>query len=178
MLGLLDRPDRGCYRLDGLATQTLSEEERAQLRRRQIGFIFQAFQLIPRLTAYENVELPLMLAELPRRERRSRIESVLAQVGLAKQANQRPHQLSGGQMQRVAIARAIVMSPPLLLADEPTGNLDQRAGQGVVELLEGLNEQGVTVVLVTHNLELARRAKRLLTLVDGGIVGDLSHATA
>ncbi len=172
MIGLLDRPDRGHYLLDGQATESLSEEQRAVLRRQKIGFIFQAFHLVPRLTAYENIELPLMLAELPRHERRLRIEHVLKQVDLLPHRQQRPDQLSGGQMQRVAIARAIVMAPQLLLADEPTGNLDLASGEDVVSLLEHLNGQGMTVLMVTHNPALSQRARRRLTLVDGRITED------
>ncbi len=172
MIGLLDRPDRGRYLLDGQATESLSEEQRAVLRRQKIGFIFQAFHLVPRLTAYENIELPLMLAELPRHERRLRIEQVLKQVDLFPHRQQRPDQLSGGQMQRVAIARAIVMAPQLLLADEPTGNLDLASGEDVVSLLEHLNGQGMTVLMVTHNPALSQRARRRLTLVDGRITED------
>ncbi len=172
MIGLLDRPDRGHYLLDGQATESLSEEQRAVLRRQKIGFIFQAFHLVPRLTAYENIELPLMLAELPRHERRLRIEQVLKQVDLFPHRQQRPDQLSGGQMQRVAIARAIVMAPQLLLADEPTGNLDLASGEDVVSLLEHLNGQGMTVLMVTHNPALSQRARRRLTLVDGRITED------
>ncbi len=172
MIGLLDRPDRGRYILDGQATESLNEEQRAALRRRKLGFIFQAFHLVPRLTVYENVELPLMLAECPRRQRHDRIDPVLEQVGLLHHSQQRPGQLSGGQMQRVAIARAIVMTPHILLADEPTGNLDRGSGEEVVELLEALNRQGITVLMVTHNPELAMRARRRLTLVDGRITED------
>jgi len=172
MIGLLDRPDRGSYRLNGRATEQLPEEARAALRRKQIGFIFQAFHLIPRLSAYENIALPLLLAGCSAAEQRRRVEQALAQVGLAAQLDQRPDQLSGGQMQRVAIARATVMQPALLLADEPTGNLDQRAGAEVLELLEGLNRNGMTLLVVTHDAALAGRSRRQLQLVDGRIVGD------
>ncbi|WP_207062256.1 ABC transporter ATP-binding protein [Motiliproteus sp. SC1-56] len=172
LIGLLDRPDAGQYCLDGQATENLQEEARAALRRRYIGFVFQAFHLVARLSAFENVELPLMLAGVPRRERRPRIEAVLARIGLSEVAEHRPGQLSGGQNQRVAIARAIVMNPRLLLADEPTGNLDQAAGAAVVELLEGLNRDGMTVLMVTHNPELAARCRRRIRLVDGCIVED------
>ncbi|MEH6626364.1 MAG: ABC transporter ATP-binding protein [Motiliproteus sp.] len=177
MIGLLDRPDQGRYLLDGVATETLNEESRARLRRQKIGFIFQAFHLVPRLTAYENIELPLMLAEHSRAVRREQVNQVLDQVGLLSHCQQRPGQLSGGQMQRIAIARAIVMRPQILLADEPTGNLDHRSGEDIVELLESLNQQGMTVLMVTHNPELAQRATRKLTLVDGIIVGD-EHLTS
>jgi putative ABC transport system ATP-binding protein len=172
MIGLLDRPDKGCYQLLGEATEALDEELRARRRREQIGFIFQAFHLIPRLSALENISLPLMLAGLPRAEQQQRGMQALQQVGLGPQASQRPNQLSGGQQQRVAIARAIVMQPPLLLADEPTGNLDQRSGADVIELLEGLNSQGMTLLIVTHDPALAQRSRRQLQLVDGRIVSD------
>jgi len=173
MIGLLDRPDSGRYLLNGQATEALSEEARATLRREHIGFIFQAFHLIPRLNAFENVALPLVLAELSRAQRRTRVADVMAQVGLADQVDQRPSQLSGGQMQRVATARAIVMQPDLLLADEPTGNLDQQSGLEVMALLESLNAQGMTLLLVTHDPVLAGRSKRQLSLVDGRIVSDV-----
>ncbi len=172
MIGLLDRPDQGRYRLDGQATETLDEEARAKLRSHHIGFIFQAFHLVPRLSAYENIELPLMLAAVPYAERKRRIEQVLQQIGMQDHAMQRPGELSGGQIQRIAIARAIVMAPRLLLADEPTGNLDQAAGLEVIELLEALNQQGITVLMVTHNHALAERCGRRLQMVDGRIIED------
>ncbi len=172
MIGLLDRPDSGSYQLLDQTTQTLTEEHRARLRREQMGFIFQAFHLIPRLNAFENVALPLMLAGLSRDEQKKRVSATLEQVGLSPQAQQRPNQLSGGQQQRVAIARAIVMQPALLLADEPTGNLDQHSGGEVIELIEGLNSQGMTLLVVTHDPALAQRSGRQLQLVDGRIVSD------
>ncbi len=172
MIGLLDRPDSGSYQLLDQTTQTLTEEQRARLRREQMGFIFQAFHLIPRLSAFENVALPLMLAGLSRDEQKKRVSATLDQVGLSPQAQQRPNQLSGGQQQRVAIARAIVMQPALLLADEPTGNLDQHSGGEVIELIEGLNSQGMTLLVVTHDPALAQRSGRQLQLVDGRIVSD------
>ncbi|MEH6649015.1 MAG: ABC transporter ATP-binding protein [Motiliproteus sp.] len=176
MIGLLDRPDSGSYRLHGQATEALHEEQRALLRREQLGFIFQAFHLIPRLSAFENVALPLMLAGLSKREQQQRVMQTLDQVGLSPQAQQRPNQLSGGQQQRVAIARAIVMQPPLLLADEPTGNLDQHSGGEVIELLEDLNRQGMTLLIVTHDAALAQRSGRQLQLVDGAIRHDLRQS--
>ncbi len=174
MLGLLDRPDSGSYRLNGLATETLKEEERARLRGENIGFIFQSFQLINRLTALENIELPMMLAGVNPRERRQTATAVLAQVGLAERAGHRPGQLSGGQLQRVAIARALVMKPRLLLADEPTGNLDQAAGQDVIGVIEQLNREGITLLVVTHDINIGRRAGRRLRMVDGVIVEDIA----
>lgn len=172
LIGLLDRPDQGHYHLDELATESLDEETRAELRREQMGFIFQAFHLLPRLTTYENVALPLMLAEVTGQERHQRITRVLEQVGLEDHSQKRPNQLSGGQMQRVAIARAVVMNPRILLADEPTGNLDQTSGEEIVSLLENLNKTGVTLLLVTHDPHLAARSQRQLTLVDGQIIKD------
>ncbi len=172
ILGLLDQPDRGSYRFDGTETARLDEEARARLRRDQIGFVFQAFHLIPRLSAAENVELPLVLAGLPPRERRERVEEILAAVGLTDRAHHRPDQLSGGQRQRVAIARATIMRPRLLMADEPTGNLDRASGHEVVKTLEALNQRGLTLIVVTHDLELGARARRRIRMDDGNIVED------
>ncbi|MGD8275578.1 MAG: ABC transporter ATP-binding protein [Thiohalocapsa sp.] len=170
ILGLLDRPDAGSYALDGTETTTLPEERRARLRRERIGFVFQAFHLIPRLTAAENVELPLVLAGRPVRERRRRVAGALEAVGLTPRADHRPDQLSGGQRQRVAIARATVTRPRLLLADEPTGNLDRASGEDVIAALEALNVQGLTLVVVTHDPALGDRARRRIQMDDGAIV--------
>jgi len=170
VLGLLDRPDQGSYLLNDLDTGRLDEEHRADLRRDHIGFVFQAFHLIPRLSAFENVELPLVLAGLPPVERRRRVNQVLQQLDLAERAQHRPDQLSGGQRQRVAIARAVVMQPDILLADEPTGNLDRHSGSEVVGVLEQLNAQGITLLVVTHDMEIGRRARRRIRMVDGAIV--------
>jgi putative ABC transport system ATP-binding protein len=172
ILGLLDRPDSGSYALAGTETTSLGEEERARLRRERIGFVFQAFHLIPRLTAAENVELPLTLAGLPPRERRERVAHILEAVGLKDRAHHRPDQLSGGQRQRVAIARATVTEPGLILADEPTGNLDRASGQEVVQTLEGLNARGLTLLVVTHDAEIGRRARRRIRMDDGAVVDD------
>jgi len=174
LLGLLDRPDSGSYLLNGTATEALSEEARARLRGENIGFVFQSFQLINRLTALENIELPMLLAGIARRQRRQVARTVLEQVGLAERADHRPSQLSGGQLQRVAIARALVMKPRLLLADEPTGNLDQGAGGEVIRVIEQLNREGITLLLVTHDISVGRRARRRLRMVDGVIVEDVS----
>ena len=171
ILGLLDRPDAGSYRLDGIETTTLAEERRAGLRRERIGFVFQAFHLIPRLTAAENVELPLILAGRPIRERRRQVAEALAALGLTPRADHRPDQLSGGQRQRVAIARATVTRPSLLLADEPTGNLDRASGEDVIEALEALNAQGLTLIVVTHDQALGERARRRILMDDGAILG-------
>jgi|TARA_R110000822_G_scaffold59736_11_gene148914 putative ABC transport system ATP-binding protein len=180
MLGLLDRPDSGSYLLNGEKTETLPEEQRAKLRGEHIGFIFQSFHLINRLTTLENIELPMMLAGVALKARRKVAMAVLSQVGLADWAQHRPNQLSGGQLQRVAIARAIVMKPRILLADEPTGNLDQASGQEVIEVLENLNREGITLMIVTHDHNLGRRAKRQIRMVDGMIETDSSteHAPA
>ncbi len=173
VLGLLDKPDSGQYRLNGQNTATLGEPALAALRSRTIGFVFQSFHLIPRLTAFENVELPLTLAGHPPAERRARVQQLMSQLGLADRALHHPHQLSGGQRQRVAIARAMVMPPRLLLADEPTGNLDSRAGSDVIQLLEELNqEQGITLVVVTHDPDLSERAGRQIRMLDGRIQQD------
>jgi len=170
ILGLLDRPDAGSYLLDGTETTTLPEERRARVRRERIGFVFQAFHLIPRLTAAENVELPLILAGRPVRERRTQVAAALEAMGLTPRADHRPDQLSGGQRQRVAIARATVTHPSLLLADEPTGNLDRASGEDVIEALEALNAQGLTLVVVTHDQALGARAHRRIQMDDGAIV--------
>ena len=175
MLGFLDRPDSGSYRLDGLETEDLTEERRAHLRRDNIGFIFQAFHLVNRLTAFENIELPLVLAGHPVAARRAAVAEVLATTGLADRADHRPNQLSGGQLQRVAIARAVVMKPRILLADEPTGNLDSHSGAEIVAMLERLNEQGITLLVVTHDQQLGNRAKRRITMFDGSVDTDSLH---
>ena len=174
ILGLLDRPDSGHYRLDGLETTEINEERRAQLRRDRIGFVFQSFHLIPRLSAAENVELPLVLAGLVPAQRRERVTRILAAVGLADRAQHRPDQLSGGQRQRVAIARATIMAPSLILADEPTGNLDRASGREVMETLEALNAQGLTLLIVTHDAELGVRAQRRIRMDDGAILPESS----
>ena len=174
ILGLLDRPDSGHYRLDGLETTAINEERRAQLRRDRIGFVFQSFHLIPRLSAAENVELPLVLAGLVPAQRRERVTRILAAVGLADRAQHRPDQLSGGQRQRVAIARATIMAPSLILADEPTGNLDRASGREVMETLEALNAQGLTLLIVTHDAELGARAQRRIRMDDGAILPESS----
>ena len=172
MIGLLDRPDAGSYLLGGESTERMPEEQRAALRRDNIGFVFQAFHLINRLTALGNVELPMILEGRPVAERRKAAESVLELVGLAERSHHRPNQLSGGQLQRVAIARAIVMKPKIILADEPTGNLDQASGREIVEVIENLNAEGITLIVVTHDMELGQRAHRRIRMVDGAIAGD------
>jgi putative ABC transport system ATP-binding protein len=171
-LGLLDKPDSGSYLLDNIETTRLSEEQRAKLRREKIGFVFQSFHLIPRLSARENIELPMLLEGIHPAERRLRSQDVLDKLNLADRAHHKPGQLSGGQQQRVAIARAIVMRPSLLLTDEPTGNLDSRSGRDVLELLEELHDSGITLLMVTHDTVLGDRAHRHIRMIDGKIVTD------
>jgi putative ABC transport system ATP-binding protein len=172
ILGLLDRPTDGRYLLDGRDTTTLDEREQAQVRGQKVGFVFQSFHLVPRLTAFENIELPLLLAGVAPAARNERVDQALAAVGLEDRARHRPDQLSGGQRQRIAIARATIMRPAVLLADEPTGNLDSASGADVIRVLENLNSEGLTLVVVTHDMDVGRRAARQLRMVDGRIVAD------
>ena len=172
VLGLLDRPDSGRYRLGDVETTVQPEEQRAALRRNHIGFVFQAFHLVPRLSAADNIGLPMLLAGIEPRERTRRVDEVLDSLGLSNRGHHRPDQLSGGQRQRVAIGRAIVMRPDLLLADEPTGNLDQHAGNEVISLLEQLNDSGITLIVVTHDPAIGKRARRRIRMVDGRIDSD------
>jgi len=172
VLGCLDRPTSGAYRFDGRDVGALSEEERSLLRRRRIGFVFQFFHLLPRLSALGNVELPMLFAGVATDERRDRAARALAAVGLTGRAGHRPDQLSGGERQRVAIARAVVMGPSLLLADEPTGNLDRASARDVMELLEGMRGDGVTLVVVTHDAAVAARARRVVRMEDGRVLGE------
>jgi putative ABC transport system ATP-binding protein len=178
MLGLLDRPDSGRYALNGVDTQSLDENERARLRREQIGFVFQSYHLIARLTARENVELPLMLAGVPASTRHELVQGILDKLGIARRASHLPNQLSGGERQRVAIGRSIVMKPAILLADEPTGNLDSRSGAEVTEILENLNREGITLVIVTHDNDMGDRARRRIRMVDGAVATDQNAARA
>ena len=174
VLGLLDRPNTGRYELDGRDVTGLSDDELARVRRDKIGFVFQFFHLVPRLTAEQNIELPMVLAGVDPAERRRRLDTLLAEYGLVERAGHRPDQLSGGQCQRVAIARAMSMRPGVILADEPTGNLDRHTGEEVFALLEQLHAAGGTLIVVTHDAELGNRAKRRIRIVDGQIVGDES----
>ena len=176
LLGCLDRPSSGSYILDGREVVSLPEGELAEIRSRRIGFVFQFFHLVPRLTAAGNVELPMILAGIRPAERRARVAEALAAVGLTDRAAHRPDQLSGGQRQRVAIARATVMGPSILLADEPTGNLDRASGREIIELIERMNRDGLTVVVVTHDPEVGGRARHILKLVDGRIASDGTQA--
>ncbi|HKO01236.1 MAG TPA: ABC transporter ATP-binding protein [Thermoanaerobaculia bacterium] len=169
IIGLLDRPTSGVYQLDGEDVTSLGDRRAAQVRREKIGFVFQFFHLVPRLTATENVELPLMLAGVSAGERTPIVDGLLREFGIAHRARHRPDQLSGGERQRVAIARAMVMKPAAILADEPTGNLDQTTGKEVLQLLEALNARGVALILVTHDPILGARAGRQIRMVDGAI---------
>lgn len=172
MIGLLDSPTSGSYQLDGQDVTALSDIEQAQVRQSKIGFVFQFFHLIPRLTAAQNVELPMTLAGIPAEQRQQRVIQSLAAYGLADRMHHRPDQLSGGQRQRVAIARASIMQPAVLLADEPTGNLDQASGKEVLNILEDLNRKGLTLLMVTHDQMIADRAQRIIRIVDGKITSD------
>lgn len=172
IIGLLDRPDRGVYQLDEDDTTDLSDQAQAAVRRHKIGFVFQFFHLVPRLSAFENIELPLILAGVDATERKSRVQSALATLGLTDRSRHRPDQLSGGQRQRVAIARATIMQPQIILADEPTGNLDRASGKEVIEILENLNQSGITLIMVTHDPALGSRANRQIQMVDGRVVTD------
>lgn len=172
LLGLLDRPNTGLYRLEGRDVTTLSPDEQARVRSERIGFVFQSFHLVPRLTAAENIALPMVLAGLAPAQRASRVKQALQDYGLANRANHRPDELSGGQRQRVAIARATIMQPAVILADEPTGNLDRSTGDEVMRLLEALNADGVTLILVTHDASLGAHARRQLQMEDGAVQHD------
>jgi putative ABC transport system ATP-binding protein len=178
LIGLLDRPSSGTYRLEGRDVTTLTPQEQAQVRSRRIGFVFQSFHLVPRLTAAENIALPMMLAGIAPADRNARVDKALADYGLTERSHHRPDQLSGGQRQRVAIARATVMQPALILADEPTGNLDRATGDEVVRLLEQLNARGVTLIVVTHDATLGRRARRRIDMEDGMVKADSAAALA
>jgi len=172
LLGLLDRPSSGRYSLDGRDVTGLNEAESARVRREKIGFVFQFFHLVPRLDAAANVALPMLLAGVAPAERKQRVAQLLADVGLSERADHLPSQLSGGQLQRVAIARAMSMHPALLLADEPTGNLDRATGREVMGVLEGLNQRGATLIVITHDQEIGARARRRISMEDGRVISD------
>ena len=172
LLGLLDRPNAGSYKLENIDVTTLSADQLARVRSERIGFVFQSFHLVPRLTAAENIALPMTLAGIPLKERNARVAKALVGFGLDQRADHRPDQLSGGQRQRVAIARATIMQPALILADEPTGNLDRHTGEEVVNLLEALNASGVTLIVVTHDPTMGARARRQLVMEDGRLQSD------
>lgn len=179
LIGLLDHPSSGHYYLNQKDVTDLSEEEEAHVRNKNIGFVFQAFHLVPRLTAAENIELPLILAGVDPAERHGRVQAALEAMHLSERAHHKPDQLSGGQRQRVAIARATINEPTVLLADEPTGNLDQHSGLHVIETLEALNDRGITLIVVTHDMNVGKRSKRSLTMVDGRIHQDIdNHVTS
>ena len=173
--GLLEEHTDGLYALDGIDVKKLNDDQRSKLRNEKIGFIFQSFNLIADLDLYDNVDVPLRYRGFPKAERKRRIEQALTRVGLGSRLHHYPTELSGGQQQRVAIARALAGEPKLLLADEPTGNLDTVMARGVLELLEEINGQGTTIVMVTHDLELARRARRHVHIVDGQVVDLAEH---
>ena len=177
LIGLLDRADAGAYNLEGRDVTTLDQNELAKVRSERIGFIFQSFHLVPRLTAAANIELPLTLSGIPAAERNKRVVQALKEYGLTGRAQHRPNELSGGQRQRVAIARATVQRPAVLLADEPTGNLDRVTGEEVIRLLEALNAQGMTLIVVTHDPVLGARARRQIRMEDGSIVSDVTQAS-
>ncbi len=172
MLGCLDTPTSGDYYLDGVNVAGMTDDELSDIRNKQIGFIFQGFNLIPSLTAQENVELPLVYRGMPAEQRRQLAEEALTRVGMEHRMNHRPSELSGGQQQRVAIARAIAARPPIIMADEPTGNLDTRSGEDVMKILHELNEEGRTIVLITHDNDIARQATRAIRIIDGKVVSD------
>lgn len=172
ILGLLDTPSSGDYILSGINTSEMNDDEMANIRSTKIGFIFQSFHLIPRLTAAENVEIPMILAGHSQKMRAEKVAKALARVNLTDRSDHRPEQLSGGQRQRVAIARSIVMEPAVLLADEPTGNLDSTSGAEIVELIEELNQGGLTLILVTHDKEIGKRSNRVIRLLDGKIISN------
>lgn len=176
MIGLLDVPTTGTYTLDGVDTQGLSDNKMAALRNEKIGFIFQQFNLLPKLTALENVELPMIYSGLSKSARRARAMEMLDKLGMAERAHHKPSELSGGQQQRVAISRALATQPALILADEPTGALDSRTGKEVLELIIQLNEQGNTIVLITHDAHIAEHAKRIVSIRDGEIVSDVINS--
>lgn len=172
IIGLLDKPTSGSYKLNGTEVSTLSDDQLAYLRNRQIGFVFQSFNLLSKLNALANVELPMLYAKIPSKERRQRALRALEIVGLSERIHHKPNELSGGQQQRVAIARAIVMNPSFLLADEPTGNLDTASSVEIMKIFYQLNESGTTIVMVTHEQDIANHAKRIVRLRDGNIIED------
>lgn len=172
MLGCLDVPSKGEYILDGIKVSTLNDNQLAEIRNSKIGFIFQGFNLLPKLNALENVELPLIYRGATAKERQEKSKYALELVGLSDRMHHKPSQLSGGQQQRVAIARALAGSPPVIMADEPTGNLDSKSGKEVLDTLINLNNKGTTIILITHDMNVAEKAKRIIQIMDGQIVRD------
>lgn len=170
ILGFLDTPDKGVYFFDGIKSDLFSQSKLSKIRGKKIGFIFQSFHLLPNLTAYQNVELPLIYNKTPLIKRKKICENALEKVGLSDRKNHKPNQLSGGQKQRVAIARAIALSPPLILADEPTGNLDPASGIEIINILNSLNNEGTTIVIITHDMSVAKNAKREINIKNGEII--------
>jgi putative ABC transport system ATP-binding protein len=170
ILGCLDRPTEGEYELEGRQVQSLSDDELANVRNQKIGLVFQTFNLLPRATAEKNVEMPMLYAGVARRERKRRAHAALARVGLSDRMHHKPSQLSGGQQQRVAVARALANRPPIILADEPTGNLDSRSGAEIMSLFKDLHREGATILLITHDAGIAHQAQRILHIMDGQIV--------
>ena len=175
LIGCLDTPSSGSYQLNGREIAAMGDDDLAQIRNREIGFIFQTFNLLPRADAVQNVELPLVYSGLPRRERKERAVKALESVGLGERMHHRPNEMSGGQRQRVAIARALVNGPSILLADEPTGNLDSKTGEEILALMDDLHAKGNTIILVTHEDELSQHAARVIRLRDGKIVSDVRN---
>lgn len=171
IVGLLDTPTSGTYMLNGSPITKFSEDDLSQLRNKTIGFVFQSFNLLPRSTTLENVVLPAIYAGTPQRERDIRAKEILTSIGMEEKIHARPNKLSGGQQQRVAIARALMNDPGIILADEPTGNLDTKSGHDVMEVLKDLNKKGKTIVIITHEADIAAQAKKIIQLVDGRIVG-------
>ncbi len=175
IIGCLDKPTLGQYSLDGVQTETMHPEKLAEIRNLKIGFVFQSFNLIPRTSALHNVELPMIYAKQPRKERLAKAEKALERVGLGDRMDHKPNELSGGQKQRVAIARALVNNPAIILADEPTGNLDSHSTDEIMAIFRDLNDEGATIILVTHEVEIAAQAKRVVTFKDGQIINDIRH---
>ena len=174
LIGILDHPSSGTYYLNDKNVTELNEQEEAQIRNKNIGFVFQSFHLVPRLTAAQNIELPLVLAGIAPEIRNKKVEKTLSELNLTDRAHHKPEQLSGGQRQRVAIARATITEPSVLLADEPTGNLDQKSGHDVMKTLEDLNKKGITLLMVTHDVALGDRSRRSIRMIDGRIESDLT----